>query len=191
MNEILARFLNEKQANASRLSASFCEKQEDVIASFGGITNMIELCLTNPNASKYIDTDCKQFDSLRKILKLNDDSSDSALKKNRSISLIKIYDDENINDINTHIHTHTHNYNHNQLQQIQTVKTVAEYYHSTLILDCDARNSLLFKLIKNGNTASYLHNKILSKTLFMIVFCSVFIGFGSGILRYYVRYLHS
>ena len=59
MEEILETFLHHKQENASKLSVAIDERQEEMIASFGGLTNMIELCLTNPNASNYIDPNCE------------------------------------------------------------------------------------------------------------------------------------
>ena len=73
MDEILATFLQRKEANALQLSSELNKKQEDVIESLGGLTTIIELCLTNPNASKYIDTDSNKFNVLKKILKMKQD----------------------------------------------------------------------------------------------------------------------
>ena len=42
MDKVLASFLRQKDENPSKLCAAIDEKQEEMIASFGGLTNMIE-----------------------------------------------------------------------------------------------------------------------------------------------------
>ena len=61
MDEILTLFSQQKQQNESSLSAALDAKQEELIASFGGLTNMIELCLTHQAASKNIITGSNQL----------------------------------------------------------------------------------------------------------------------------------
>ena len=68
MQEALDIFLHLKQTNQNDLSNALAEHQQQVIESLGGFANMIELCLNNPCASEYIDTECKEFETFKQML---------------------------------------------------------------------------------------------------------------------------
>ena len=169
IDDVLTKFLNKKETNELNLSCALHEHQDQVITAFGGLEIMIELCLTNPNLSQYIDTNSMQFDSFKQIIEMNDT------------------DNENKND-NTDTNI---NINHDNIRvsdnielSPQIVTTAKEYYHSLLIIDCNPKNSLLFKMIKNDSTAIHLYNQILSKTLFVtlcglwcVFLCLQFVAF--------------
>ena len=74
MQETLDNFLRLKQSNEQELSNFLIEHQQQLIESCGGLTNVIELCLTNPNNLQYINTQSNQFETLKHKLtdKLNE-----------------------------------------------------------------------------------------------------------------------
>ena len=204
MEHILKLFLDEKAANESNLSSKLIEHQEEVILSFGGLTNMIELCLTNPNASQHVDTDSKQFISLKNMLEIQTNSIDKKTdKKNIDID---DHDSYNISD-NTNTNTNTNIMNNNntntildnqnnnsntlspQTGQLQacTVMTATQYDKNLAIIDCDPRNNLLFTMIKNGNTAMFLYNQIKSKTTLAIFLCACCISVILELLKSYLE----
>ena len=146
MNEVLTSFLFHKNANTSHLAATLIEKQEDVICAFGGITNIIELCLTNPNVSQHIDPNSKQFQQFVQLIQNN-----SKTNLSNPIVLVDHDHDEN-KPIST---THT--------SQMITLHTKQDYNHCKLIIESSAKNSLCFKLIDNKNVAKSIYKFILSK----------------------------
>lgn len=111
------------------------EHEKQLIASFGGLTNVIELCLTNHRASEYINTECKQFETFKQSL------MDKVGKQNQS--------DNTYSANNTTINT-----NSGPKELVQILHTSKDFNQSKIILGCDPKNSLLFKLIKNGKYAS-------------------------------------
>ena len=72
MNETLTTFLHLKDCDAEKLNGTFYKQQDNVIASFGGLSNMIELCLTNPNLEQYIDKNSLEFNSFKQMLYMQD-----------------------------------------------------------------------------------------------------------------------
>ena len=193
---MLTSFLTHKKGNESKFNNILNQHQQQIIVAFGGMGNVIELCLTNPNATKYVDINSRKFDSLKTILTLNEDDRDS----------IVITDLNNIDDIKTNCrydmaigdtgnnnvdvkttnvqHNHSDNYNNNvnhliskydSNHHMQTVNNTTEYYHSNIVVDCDAPNSSLFKLIDNTNVGLLLYNAILSKKLFVVMMCVWFV----------------
>ena len=54
--------------SVSNLASALSHHQDKVIESFGGLINIVELCLTHPNASKYININSDQFKQIKKIL---------------------------------------------------------------------------------------------------------------------------
>ena len=76
MNETLAAFVHLKEKDDDIFTQMLCEQQNQVIAAFGGLTNMIELCLTNANLQQHIDTNSQQFNSFKKILEMQMEMND-------------------------------------------------------------------------------------------------------------------
>ena len=69
MESTLELFQQRKAVNVQELSNFLSKQQNEVIECFGGITNIIELCLTHPQLFQYIDdTDLKTFERLTQIL---------------------------------------------------------------------------------------------------------------------------
>ena len=50
-------FLQHSPKNVEVLENIISSHQNDIVKSFGGLSNMIQLSLTNPNAANYIDVD--------------------------------------------------------------------------------------------------------------------------------------
>ena len=184
MDEVLTRFLHEKNRSVSKLSSTLCQEQEKVIKSFGGLANMIELCLTHPNASKHIDINSEQFNSFKQIIKMNNDDMVDSYdndQTSQAIADIIINDGTNNNGNN--------NLNHQKQSQVQTVTTTAEYYNGcTIVIDCYPRNCLLFKLVDNTYVAVWLHGQILSKKLVLTLICIAFIATLLGSLLIYFNH---
>ena len=176
MDEVLTKFLTQKNANAEALSRTLHEHQEEVIASFGGMTNVIQLCLTHPNAAQNIDVN--QMDSFIQLVEIQQDAD----------KLKTIHEIEN-------------NFNMRKIENEtdkSTVSTVGQFYRSKLTIECYQTNNLLFALFNNTNvnincnvdacantctcnlskSFSSLYNLILSKQLGVIIcflFCLVII----------------
>ena len=183
MDEILSSFLHEKKFNTTNLSSKLSKNQDAVILSFGGLTNMIELCLTNPSASEYINLDSQQFDSFTHLfmMKNNDDHDIDNSKANANNTQMNVSKTDVIisDDSNNNINKNNNNINNNTiLKPIKTLTTndIAEYRHSKLIIDFDPNNNSLFKLIDDENIRLWLYEQILSKKLFsLLCLCLSFI----------------
>lgn len=196
MDEILNTFQTLKDKDVARLTQKLSQQQEQVIVAFGGITNMIELCLTNPNTHKYIDINSPQFTSFKQMLQIKNPSNTQTInvtwenKENSCSVEIHCQTKDDHNDHNPNINTNNTNLkfnttcNNNDCQQntsvtsdnrqkiqIQTVTTSSEFNNSIVIIDCDPTNNMLFTLIKNTNTATFIYNAILSKSSFIFLIC--------------------
>ena len=84
MQQTLENFLRLKQSNEQELSNFLIEHQKQFFESCGGLTNVIELCLTHPNNSQYINTQSNQFQSLKHKLKdkLNENIYNQQIDRN-------------------------------------------------------------------------------------------------------------
>ena len=166
-----------KKTNAKALSSAFYEQQEQVIASFGGLANMVELCLTNQSINQQIDNDHdpKQFNSLNNIL---DDINISHGNVNKVENKQKQQNDESRPD------------NIDGTKQIQTISSAIEYYHHALIIDCDPTNSALFRFFSNNmNKATSIYNAILHKRIIFAFACLVIGINGLEWGREYISFL--
>ena len=163
MDAVLSKFLKQKNANTVNLLCTLEENQEQIISSFGGLANMIELCLTNPNASKYINNNC------------NSDHLDSFAQ------LLEMMDHTEQEDTTGDIKINTQACKNNIQSQSLTVTTATEFNRSRLTIDCYPNNNLLFRLMNwnywnilcTNTNISFLsvYKYILSKQLFLIVLC--------------------
>ena len=123
----------------SPLSEIFCKEQNEVIASFGGLTNMVELCLTHPNAQQYIDINSNQFTSFKDMLEMKHQNGSIICATNGDhIDTRNRREIQIVYDANTKTNANKNNSNSKQIQatssdnqrrthiQIQTVNTVSE-----------------------------------------------------------------
>ena len=190
MEELVSIFCELKSADALKLSATLCEHQNQVIDSFGGLTNMIELCLNAPNASQLVDTNSERFNLFKTMLntiKQDHDESKEALKSqqkkpNMSVSIAQSTNYSHNQNVNTNTlisNTGTNNKN------MQTVNTPAQYNNFKVIIDCDPRNNLIFKYIKNSNAALSIYNATQSKVLLRIMGFLLFISLPLSFASWY------
>ena len=177
MDRIVADFLFEKQTNVLKLSTTLTEKQDQVIESFGGITNVVYLCLTHPNASQYIDIKSQQFEVLQQLLHLNDANNDESKNANQTSHndlTINTISNSNQNSSSDSKKSGSDNINtsvsmNNKI--IQSVNNTSQYKHSKLIINCDPKYNLLFKWIKNTNITLSWYNTILNLKFVMTLIC--------------------
>ena len=177
MNDTLATFLVQKESSESKLSAKLSEHEEQIIKSFGGITNVVELCLTHSNATNYIDTNSCEFKALKQIIDSNEDNyndNSHGDEKIHSTSQSMSSYDFNVNSTNGINNNINHNDKSNQ--RLPTITTATQYKHSKLIIDCYPTHNLLFRLINNGNIALSVYDIILSKKTLIILLCSICIS---------------
>ena len=73
------------QQNEQALNDTLAANSGEIIISLGGLSNIIHLCLSNPDASKYIDKE--QFKSFEAIMTKNGISSDKEVINETSISM--------------------------------------------------------------------------------------------------------
>ena len=144
---VLSEFLKQKNTNGATLSSLLVENQQQIISSFGGLGNMIELCLTNPNASQYMNDNSNPLNSFAQLLQ----TIDNTVHEN----------DTGETKINT------------QAESL-TVSTAIKFYLCKLTIDCYPTNNLLFILMSNLCTNTKIsfpsvYNYILSKQLILIV----------------------
>ena len=168
LNQVANDFIKIEEEKHEQLAAALTEHQQEMIESFGGITNMIHLCLTNPQATRYVDTDCQQFQTLKKII--NDTNKQQ--KKDETDS------DSNSNLNCNYSYTYTYNYNNNNNNNCNNndsqIDTISQFNDSKIILNIDPKDNLCFKLMKNENLALKLYNLSLNKIyLFVVCFCIV------------------
>ena len=119
MDAVLQTFLRAKKEDGATLSETFVKQQEKVIESFGGITNMIEMCLTNHNAHEYIDINSQQFISFKNMPQIkNEDYSITQGTCNNvdNFPTIEICysDNDDVNVSNTNTNTNNSNNSHQQ-----------------------------------------------------------------------------
>lgn len=65
----LEKLVNENETNSDMVDNTIDKNQADIINSFGGLRNMIYLCLSHPNAYETIDM--KTFDTFESIMSTN------------------------------------------------------------------------------------------------------------------------
>ena len=160
MNDILNIFLHQKDVNASTLATTLTENQVDVILAFGGMTNIIELCLTNPSVSDTMDSNSQQFQKFVQLLQASGSNNDCSLSKAATY--------KNNGVLSTSSKTIIKNNPHDD--KIMILRTEEDYNDCKMIIDSNANNSLYFKLIDNKIIAKSIYNIILSKKLV----CSLF-----------------
>ena len=183
MDAVFNALLRAKDEDVVALTEIMVKHQDQVIESFGGITNMIEMCLTNPNAHQFIDVNSQQFISFKKVLQTNNAHPDNhdICKNADNISTIEIHYGNNNDDVNPNNTNANTNISHNNDQQCSAdlrspqapPTTVAEFHGSTLRINCDSKHNMLFTLIENNNIATFIFNTILSKRF---VFFGLFLG---------------
>ena len=195
MDSVVSSFLVGKDSNLSKLTTALAEQQDQVVESFGGITNVVQLCLTHPDASKYVDTESTQFHKLKQILHTNNtststiknSSTDSQTDHNMNSATESNYNNKasSINNANYNDKTLISRDNH--YQSIQIVNNAAQYKDSRLIIDCNPKYSLLFRWIQNANIALSLYNVILNrKSMIVLLFLSSICGIVMFIHLYIV-----
>ena len=134
-----------KQSNGDVLSKLMNEHEKQVIVSFGGLTNVVELCLTNPHASEYINTECKQFKVFNKSLKDNAQATPS--QKELFSSLVQ-----------------------SPRGILQIVHTPKNFHQSKIVIHCDPKITHFLNL-KNQRTALKAYNLILHRITLFIMIC--------------------
>ena len=181
MNVVLREFKFVKDANEAKLAALLDKHQTQVIESFGGLLSMIELCLTNNTASQHIDIHSKQFKLFEQILK---DTNGEQRDENESKEQVDIkFNGDKNNNKNTQVQSlaNTHPTKVSSLipiskpqRQIQITHTQSEFDHSMMILDCNQKNNVWFRLINNEIVGKKFYHFILSRIYFGIVCLSLF-----------------
>ena len=187
LNNLVAAFLVLKESNPSKLSTTLTEKKNEVFESFGGITNMVQLCLTHPNVSHYIDTKSQRFQQLEQIIVSNKTTDNTeSTKDHDSASACPIatrLNVSNADDVNKQFKCDQKTKKtlislDNQI--VQTVNNATQYEDSKLIIDCDPKYNLLFRWIENENVASswyklILNVKFITLLIFVVSVCIVVI----------------
>ena len=161
MNGMVTAFFDRKSENASNLAATLIQNQEEVISAFGGITNIIELCLTNPNISQHVNPNSQQFQAFVHLIQV--DCNNNLSKSNDR--------EETVNNKNRSVSTrHNKIENNHRTQQLISLHTKQDYNDCKLIIESSVKNSLCYKLIDNKSVAEFIYSIILSKTLNCVVF---------------------
>ena len=179
-------FVQQNPANTTILNNILEQNINEVIYSLGGLSNIIQLCLTNPNASKCIDKD--KFRSFETIMRENgilcdslDELSNNENKSNNT-EIVIVYDNDNIetqmvdmtekqisNEIydNSYVKyirqfqaNNTHNTKTIENKWIAIVHNLSEFYKSRLILTIKAKEKIIFQLFGIGR---YIEKLIASK----------------------------
>ena len=113
-----------------------------IIEQLGGLHNIIQLCLTNKNATDIIDK--QKFDKLKSLINVDSNSTNDD-------------DDENINFVtkpNLSVNCNSSNY---------------EWYNSCIIICVDIENNLYFKYLAKQFAHFVLHRILLNKWCFTIM----------------------
>lgn len=186
MDDILKIFLTKKDTNAAQLCETLSQQQEEIIKSFGGITSVVELCLSHPEASNHIDTNSQHFHRFRQIISCSyiDSSSDNInviVSKNSATQI------PNINTINQISSSSQLGIITNipRLQQ-QTMSSLTEYREHMMIIDSDPRSNTLFKWINNTDSALFMHNGVLDIRLLAFIVGVTCIDHGLWFVHVYV-----
>ena len=198
----MAHFAQQNQENEQVLNSIFAENTNQIAESLGGLSNIIQLCLSNPDASKYINKD--KFDSFKVIMSQNGISWDSKLDQRSNIrqesmlnqhdrnvesptstttldmsSRTNQFDYNNICNNEYTKDTHQSNYNstntkHNQDQWITNIANLQEYMRSRLIINVKTKNKIVFQWF---GTAGHIAKSITSKTVWYLLILSIVFGF--------------
>ena len=177
MENTLCNFLTFKKSHAEELSRFLVEHQQNVISSLGGLTNIVELCLSNPQAKQHIDIECKPFEAFNQQLtnKINSISTDIVQETNTiDTNEIKIDKDEK-NYTNTNISDTLKSQSNNTLSMtqsrgtLQIIHTAKDFDKSKIIMQCNPKNNFLFKCIHNNNQGSNVYKAILNPINLFIV----------------------
>ena len=105
MNEIANSFVCLREIDESKLFGLINQHEERIIESFGGWTNMIELCLTNPSVSSYISTNSKHYNSLKDIFSSTSINTNIQQLKETSVPSISMsaISESTRPQVNTHV----------------------------------------------------------------------------------------
>ena len=207
MNVALKEFKFLKEENEPKLAALLDQHQAQVIESFGGLLNMIELCLTNHAACQHIDTNSKQFKTFQQTLKttsnmqragneataqkvtkgINDNNTNTHANNDCNADDSKFIDRESLASAQSKLSLLTQI--SKPQRKLQITRTKSEFYHSMMILDCNPKNNLCFRFINVENEifAIKLYHFILSRIYFAIV-CVFFSAYGISFFLWF--YLH-
>ena len=161
MDEALTKFLHQKNSNALKLASTLNEHQHHVIDTFGGLTNMIELCLTNPNVTAH------QVDSFIQLLEISmqpgtidedDMHQNTNTDTNGKTDIINKTDKTLTNtkgkvDIDINVNDTTSNNCKQEYQgQEQTVDTSMQFDNCRLTINCTPTENMLFALLNRSNS---------------------------------------
>ena len=146
----ITSFVQQNPENEQILNNILAEKINEVTDSFGGLSNIIQLCLTNPNASKYIDSN--KFSTFEAIMIQNGISCENI--NNHPASLIYVDGDTDVETPKSPTmdhHDHDMNMNARQLR-VASIDSI------------DSRNVNPFDFTqKSINTKStYNHNQAIN-----------------------------
>lgn len=146
----MAQFVQQKPQNEQIMNNILAENLNEVTESLGGLSNIIQLCLTNPNASRCIDND--KFHTFEAIMIKNgifDEIKHDIHKVDSSEIEIIMYD--NGNDayetptspkVTDYDMFHCINRNKNERSIIAHINNLEEYYKSRLVINVKIKDNL-------------------------------------------------
>ena len=179
MQQTLRAFLYLKQSNENQLRDLLVEHQQQVIESLGGFTNMIELCLSNPCALQYIDTELQEFTVFKQMLgnKINEQPT----------HMSTISCDQNNYVSNSNIKRNNVMPVSVVTNKIQVIATTKDFYQSKIIMNCEAQNSILFKFLANEYFSIKAYDVISHQLTAFMILSFVFGSFVFAIVRDYTQ----
>ena len=135
------------QISKDSLKKQLVENSDEVILLFGGLENMISLCLTNPNAHKHLDQiNLEAFDN--KILMNMTNHNEVPDFDMRSTELA-----DNNNNNNNYVRKDTNNINgyESNCVALVNVETLKEYKDACIVINADPCDNLYHKIFSKSN----------------------------------------
>ena len=200
----MAQFVQQHAQNEQILNNRLAENISDVTESLGGLSNIIQLCLTNPHASNAIDSD--KFESFVAILVKYGISSQNNLDNIENNEIKIVYDSDNdetdipvsptsimsdydmnnkqiavervrsidSSDINTINTTNNRTSNQHHLITNLNVENLNEYYKSRFTIDAKVEDKIVFKLLGQDG---YIQKLVTSEIVLYLLTGSAVLGF--------------
>lgn len=164
----------------------------EIINLLGGFNNVLQLCLTHPDANDLIPRD--NINELEKLLKeqiprdinysCDDDQGGATRIRSQSPSISKNNSVDSPIGTNDHenksIDHHTYNYPSNSL----VIRKLIEYYTDTVIIVANRKNNLYFRYLSHEK-ASFIVYQILMSKWYSIASFIVMLGFIFGSIIYH------
>ena len=130
LNTTLNNYIETHKDAENHLQNTLSSNKDAIIDSFGGLLNMIQLCLTNANAAQQLDPS-----KLHTFEKLMNDNKIVGLNSNESNQISKMSTNSGLTEIKK-----------------LKIDTLNGYHTSQIIINCCRKDCLLVKCISNLNS---------------------------------------